>query len=114
MADVSEYEVRCPRCDVSFPIDTRKCMHCGGPTGPSHGPRGRIKLEERSAAHARGDPKSVQPFDPAEVFRAEPVGAEPEDAEPTRRGGLLRGIATLIWIAVAIGISVAKSCSDGG
>ncbi len=29
----SPYEVRCPRCDVSFPVGTRTCLHCGGPNG---------------------------------------------------------------------------------
>ena len=29
----SPYEVRCPRCDVSFAPETRTCVHCGGPTG---------------------------------------------------------------------------------
>jgi len=29
----SPYEVRCPRCDVSFPVGTRTCLHCGGATG---------------------------------------------------------------------------------
>ena len=28
----SPYEVRCLRCDVSFPVGTRTCLHCGGPT----------------------------------------------------------------------------------
>ncbi len=26
-------EVRCYRCDVSFPIGTKVCLHCGGRTG---------------------------------------------------------------------------------
>ena len=26
----SPYEVRCSRCDVTFPIGTRQCIHCGG------------------------------------------------------------------------------------
>jgi hypothetical protein len=34
LADRSHFEVRCPRCDVSFPVETRTCMHCGGPTSP--------------------------------------------------------------------------------
>jgi len=29
----SPYEVRCARCDVSFPVEAKTCMHCGGPTG---------------------------------------------------------------------------------
>ena len=28
----SPYEVRCLRCDVSFPVETKVCLHCGGRT----------------------------------------------------------------------------------
>jgi len=27
------YEVLCPRCNVTFPVGTRHCIHCGGPIG---------------------------------------------------------------------------------
>lgn len=29
------FEARCPRCDVTAPIERRQCLHCGGPTVPS-------------------------------------------------------------------------------
>ena len=29
------YEVRCAQCDVSFPVGTKVCIHCGGRTGKS-------------------------------------------------------------------------------
>ena len=29
----TQYEVRCLRCNVSFPPGTRRCLHCGGRTG---------------------------------------------------------------------------------
>ena len=32
-SEASPYEVRCARCDVSFPVEAKTCMHCGGPTG---------------------------------------------------------------------------------
>ena len=35
MAEAHEFEVRCPSCDVSFPPETRSCLHCGGRTGPA-------------------------------------------------------------------------------
>jgi len=112
MADVSEYEVRCPRCDVSFPTGTRKCLHCGGATGPSHGPNGRRKGVERVAVRVADDAPDPKRFELAEVRRAEPIDGEPEDEDP-RRGGVLRGVATVVWILIAIGISLARSCSDG-
>ena len=27
------YEVRCPSCRTSFPPETKRCIHCGGPLG---------------------------------------------------------------------------------
>jgi hypothetical protein len=114
MADASEYEVRCPRCDVSFPTGTRKCLHCGGATGPSRGPRGRTGLRERapsSVADGSPDPKR---FELAEVRPAEPIDADEEAAPPRRASALLRGIATVVWIAIAIGISLARSCEGNG
>ena len=29
------FEVYCDRCRVTFPVGTRRCIHCGGPTGAS-------------------------------------------------------------------------------
>ena len=113
MADVTEYEVRCPTCDVSFPTGTKRCLHCGGATGPSRGPRGRIKAAGRTPARVDEGSPDPKRFELAEVFRGEPIDAEPEE-EASQRGGLLRGIATVVWIAIAIGISLSRSCSEGG
>jgi hypothetical protein len=46
----SPYEVRCPRCDVSFPTETRQCIHCGGPTGKP----GQVVREEPSSLSESG------------------------------------------------------------
>jgi hypothetical protein len=36
--DRSDFEAQCRRCDVTFSIETRTCLHCGGATGPpQHG-----------------------------------------------------------------------------
>ncbi len=32
---MSEYEVRCSQCRVSFPLGTRRCMYCGEKIGQS-------------------------------------------------------------------------------
>jgi len=31
------YEVRCPSCRTSFPPETKRCIHCGGPLGAGGG-----------------------------------------------------------------------------
>jgi len=37
MRETSPYEVLCPRCNVTFPVGTRHCIHCGGPVGRGRG-----------------------------------------------------------------------------
>ena len=27
------FEIRCENCEVSFPVETRRCLHCGAPLG---------------------------------------------------------------------------------
>jgi hypothetical protein len=31
------YEVRCENCGTSFPPETKRCIHCGGPLGVGRG-----------------------------------------------------------------------------
>jgi len=33
MAASNFYEVRCENCRTSFPPETKRCIHCGGPIG---------------------------------------------------------------------------------
>jgi len=33
VASANSYEIRCARCNVSFPTDAKQCLHCGGPLG---------------------------------------------------------------------------------
>jgi len=37
VATPTVYEVRCERCRTSFPPETKRCFHCGGPLGPGLG-----------------------------------------------------------------------------
>lgn len=111
MTQISEYEVRCPSCDVSFPKGTKRCMHCGGRTGPSHlgGPRVAPRF-------------SSDPFDPRapeegtraddEFVRPLPVDFEPEDEKPSKAGGIVRAMMTLIWVGLAAALSMARACSE--
>jgi len=121
-SEPSPYEVRCPRCDVSFPPETRKCLHCGGPTGKS----GRAFAEQWIAtdpgAMAPGIPtapttaSSPEPIEPegAPIFTMDAVGAEAEDAESQSSlpRKLLRSFGSLIWIGLLIAFTLARSC-DG-
>lgn len=109
MAKASEYEVHCPRCNVTFPVGTKHCLHCGGRTGP------------RARADAGWNESSGR-FEPAPggregvagepILRPRPVDAEPEEMEETPRAGVLRAGVTLLWIVLAIGFSILRACSE--
>lgn len=107
------YEVRCHRCDVSFPVETRRCIHCGGPTaaagqgitvtaftGTVEAPTGSIP-----APHAP-EPISAGGSDESGV-----PGGKP--APQSVGAALLRSFGSLFWIIALIGFSLAKNCSEG-
>ena len=124
----SPYEVRCPRCDVSFPPKTRKCIHCGGPTGKS----GRAFVEQWIATDptdpgamgpgatdaglsmARSTASSPEPIEPedAPIFTMDAVGTEAGEAESQSSlpRTLLRSFGSLIWIALLIAFTLARDC----
>lgn len=129
----SPYEVRCLRCDVSFPLETRRCIHCGGPTS-SFG---------AAAATTTGMTGTTGPLTPSSGTSPAPIGIEtggpfpwsrPREPESPRAPGanlpgaelpdpdevpqspgatLLRSFGSLIWIVALIGFSIARSCSEG-
>jgi hypothetical protein len=90
MEAVTQYEVRCERCQVSFPIGTKLCIHCGGRTGSSE------------LAVADGAP-SLPPMGPAPEAQAE---------EEAVRQSPVRVLVTLLWVVLAIAFSVVRSCSE--
>ncbi len=72
----SPYEVRCPRCDVSFPVETRTCIHCGGPTA------------EAGAFFAMDDPAElVAPLESSGAS-TRPSSIEPETGADSPFGGI--------------------------
>jgi hypothetical protein len=82
------FEVYCERCRVTFPVGTRRCIHCGGPTSGSP-----VRI-----------PLRFEPLAP------EPAGAEPEiDAELARRR--LVSPLTLVWIALIVAGYLIRACS---
>ncbi len=129
------FEVRCARCDVTFPVGTKRCIHCGVPIGPGHA----VSLSDTRFG------TSATPYDSADVgsfetkygmggeqsvFRDEPgnastgVGAAPasasapasadaEDAGSSPVKALIRSMGGVIWILLLVGFSLARSCGGG-
>jgi len=90
------YEVRCPSCAVTFPVGTRRCIHCGGAT-----------TTQETAARLQALRELPFEFEPAD---GPPMEEEPEQESP-RRGG--RGLA-LMWLLLAVAASIYRTCAQGG
>jgi hypothetical protein len=87
MAEPSYYEVRCPSCNTSFPPETKRCIHCGGPLGSGVG---------RWLAAARSG--------------TSPAEEEQEEAElPFQRG---RNIVWVVTAVIALVLSALRSCAE--
>lgn len=110
MESASRYESRCPSCDVTFPAETKVCIHCGGRTGPS--------TLRMPALPPMGEPTAeAAPAIDMSKGRTQVPGSVPlelEEAEVGARSSPLRSMITLVWVALAIGISVLRACNDGG
>jgi hypothetical protein len=110
----SPYEVRCPRCDVSFPPKTRVCIHCGGrtaasPAGAGMGAHpvagiGRQSTESEERILDFGLPGSELDIEAGDLDEEAPV--------PTR-AGFMRTAITIVWVLLAIAFSIMRACSEG-
>lgn len=93
------FEVYCDRCRVTFPVGTRRCIHCGGPTGAS-----RARPLVRFEAGRKSEP-GRQP---------EPVGEpEPAQAEVEPELGRRRFVSpvTLAWIVLIAAGYLYRACA---
>jgi hypothetical protein len=88
--DAPVYDVSCPRCNVTFPVGTKRCIHCGGPTGQLAEPPG--SLREMLARRAE-------------------LEEEAEVKGP--RSALSRGVAA-VWVLLAVAISIYRACTQAG
>lgn len=88
MAASNPYEVRCESCRTSFPPETKRCIHCGGPLGAS----------ALGWLRAGGTPGAPAPDEDDE----EPVAAS-----------RARNILWAVTVALAIGMSVLRRCTEG-
>ena len=80
------FEVYCPRCRVTAPVGTRRCVHCGGPVGG-------------------GGLRAPAPLRPV------PADEELSEEVPVRIGAFSPRI--LLWLLLATGIALQRVCSGG-
>jgi len=90
------YEVRCEACHVSFPVGTRRCVHCGGRVGGSLAGR----LAERRTQLVP-NPGADEPW-------------EDEESDEELAAGMARrrflSPFTLMWLAAAVALSIQRAC----
>ncbi len=88
---VSPFEVYCQRCGVTFPINAKRCVHCGG------------RLSNTQSA-------SPLVFEPSiQTSMAPPLELQDEDT-PRRTRGF--SPISILWIAVALAVGVQRACSS--
>ncbi len=85
---MTQHEVRCLQCDVSFPVGTKRCLHCGGRVGARKEPppaRGRILFDVEEAEEA--------------------------DESPVPRPIIRKTVAS-IWLLLALAASLYRVCAS--
>lgn len=109
-SQTTRFEVRCPSCNVSFPVGTRRCIHCGARTSKSlgNGSGGLRSHEPASTQEVRGTWSAI------DYDGGESPFEEAEDEIVVQRSSILRRSATVIWVVLLIGISVTRACMEGG
>lgn len=111
------FEVRCKRCDVTFPVETRTCMHCGGRIDPSDvsdtglhvgGAPGDERMDSGRMDGRWAPEASAEPIDVmADPFENE---AEANEAPQSVGGSIIRSLGGFVWVIVLIGFTIARSC----
>jgi hypothetical protein len=87
-----DFQVVCPRCRVTFPVEQKRCLHCGGPLLPGG---------EAQALQSRTPRPLELELDPEEL------GDEARKPGASLRRGMLA-----LWLLLALGGSLMRSCFD--
>jgi hypothetical protein len=104
------FEVRCHHCDVSFPVGTKRCIHCGEkptaePPPTQFREHGWNELLSQESEAAPGELPS----------RMEPQRELEEETEP--EGGLRQTLPrvamSLVWVVLLVVVSIYRACSGG-
>lgn len=108
--DRAAFEVYCAHCRVSFPVETRVCLHCGGPTG--HAAYGASLANGYSTAATKRpiEPMADSPVSYGKTDVEAPLPAE--DAPASLGRSLIRSLGGIIWVLLLIGYSLAQSCGE--
>lgn len=116
-SQVQSYEVRCPRCDVSFAPETKKCIHCGGRTTAA----GHVSIhslpQKQTDYLSRATPEAIEPESEGlfPVFTGPDADQGGESAEqgPGLGRSILGSMGSLIWIALIIAFSIfGRACGE--
>ena len=87
------YEVYCFRCRVTFPVEARRCLHCGGPL---------FGRDERASATVASATPGALP----------PTTGDDADESPLLMVRRFGGAA--IWVLVALAAVLQNLCHRGG
>ena len=115
----SFYEIRCQRCDVSFPPETKVCVHCGERIRPQRQVLTSIPALEDAfqgiiPAAALEDKSSSAAFPGSpgmEIPEDSPEAIEEEEEQP--RFSKSRLLGNLVWIVLAVLASAFQVCRGG-
>ena len=112
------FEVRCPSCDVSFAVGTRRCIHCGGKTErPDSNSPPSLDVDFGLAGLESELAESLEmPAEPvSRMFGNRAVGEDPDrDVEaPNPIRSILGSMGSLVWIALLIAFSIiGRACGE--
>ena len=88
-SSLSRFEVYCQRCGVTFPIGTKRCLHCG------------VRLARTRAA----EPRPIA-FEPAMESPLE----LPDEGTPRRLSRF--SPISILWIVAALAVGIQRACSS--
>jgi len=126
-SETPPFEVYCRSCNVSFPVGTRQCIHCGGATTAHDSRPGRLSgFAPLGSRELDPELDDAMPFRVLTEEEAEAQGISAMDGQlspfddveqaseqPGPGRSLLRSLGSLIWIALLIAFSLYRgSCGD--
>ena len=103
------FEVRCHRCDVSYPVGTKRCMYCG--EKPSAGPPQIDLLDLREVENRAGEAIAGRASPPSLPKPRESEQETEVGEEVSVRQALPRVLMSLVWVILLVVVSVYRACT---
>jgi hypothetical protein len=104
---LTDFEVRCDHCGVTYPVETKRCMYCGG--RPGHRPLFARQIAADPLAEFELSNEPLQPEEPVRRSEA-PFGGEEEDVEQPR-SSVFRLFGNLSWIILFALLTLYRACT---